>query len=105
MKVHVSEIDIAKLCKVYGNIYSRALSVLDLLGPFIEKTKPQFGVVIGETDYEFVYGKERGELVAEFNRWIWKTKLPWAVEITAEKWGIRKAVIIYGEWDTLVLFY
>jgi len=104
MKVHVTEIDITKLTKVAANLTGRAEGAADILMPYLSKLKPQLVVSIGECDYEIVYGKERGELIAELNRWLFTTKLPLAAEIVAEKYGIRRVWIVYGAWDTLIVF-
>jgi len=104
MKVHVTEIDITKLTKVAANLTGRAEGAADILMPYLSKLKPQLVVSIGECDYEIVYGKERGEIIEELNRWLWKTKIDWAAEIVAEKYGIKRVWIIYGEWDTLLVF-
>jgi hypothetical protein len=104
MRTHVSEIDIAKLTKVAANLTGRAEGVADILMPYLSKLKPQLVVSVGECDYEILIGKERGELIAELNRWLFTTKLPLAAEIVAEKYDIKRVWIIYGEWDTLLVF-
>jgi hypothetical protein len=104
MKVHTSEIDMTKLTKVIGNLTGRAVGVGDILMPYLSKLKPQLVVSVGEYDYEIIWGKERGELIAELNRWLWKTKIDWAAEIVAEKYDIKRVWIVYGEWDTLLVF-
>jgi hypothetical protein len=104
MKVHVTEIDVTKLTKALANLTGYAVGAEEILMPLFQKIKPQLVVSIDEVDYEILVGKERGELIAEFNRWIFKTKVEWAAEITAEKFQIKRVWIVYGAWNTLIVF-
>jgi hypothetical protein len=104
MKTHISEVDLRKLTRLVGNLTGRAVGVEDILTPTLEKIKPQLVISVHETYYEIIIGKERSELAAEFYQWLWKTKLEWAVEITARKMNVKRVWIIYGDCNTLVVF-
>jgi len=104
MKVHVTEIDITKLTKTVGNLVGRAVGVEDILMPYLPKLQPQLVVGIGEYDYEVLLGKERADIVAELYELIWRTKIDWAAELFARRHGMKYALVIYGAWNTLIVF-
>jgi len=105
IRKRVEEIDISLLCRELGNKIGYAVGTYDILKFYIDKICPKVVIEINELGFYVLNGAERGDIIAEFEKFYPYTRLEWAVEIVAEKFFIEKTLIIYGEWDTLVVFY
>jgi hypothetical protein len=104
-RIQIQKIDISPLCREIGNKIGFAVGTYDVLKFYIDKICPKVVIEINELGFYVLIGADRGDIIAEFEKFYPYTKLEWAVEIVAEKFFIEKILIIYGEWDTLVVFY
>jgi hypothetical protein len=105
IRKRVKEIDISELTREIGQTFGYAIGTFDILRGYLEKTYPKMVIEISELGYYVLVGADRGDIISEFEKFYPYTRLEWAVEIVAEKFGIEKTLIVYGEWDTLVVFY
>jgi len=105
IRKRVKEIDISPLCREIGQLFGYAIGTYDILKVYLDKIHPKMIIEISETGFYVLVGAERGDIISEFEKFYPYTRLEWAAEIVAEKFGIEKTLIIYGEWDTLVVFY
>ena len=105
IRKRVKEIDISQLTRELGNTLGFAIGTFDVLRSYLEKIHPKIVIEISELGYYVLVGADRGDIISEFEKFYPYTRLEWAVEIVAEKFFVEKALIIYGEWDTLVVFY
>ena len=105
IRKRVKEIDISPLCRELGNTLGFAIGTFDILRSYLEKTYPKMVIELSETGFYVLIGADRGDIISEFEKFYPYTRLEWVAEIVAEKFFIRKVLIIYGEWDTLVVFY
>jgi len=105
MKTRVKEIDISELTRFFGNLYGYAVGTYEILHPHIQKTLPKVVISISETGFSVINGFERGDVIAEFGKWWGLIDINVLAEIVAEKYGFENVLLVYGEWDTLLIFY
>jgi hypothetical protein len=105
IRKRVKEIDISELTREIGQTFGYAIGTFDILRGYLEKTHPRMVIELSETGFYVLIGADRGDIISEFEKFYPYVNLEWTAEIVAEKFGIEKTLIIYGEWDTLVVFY
>jgi hypothetical protein len=104
-RIQIQKIDISQLTREIGNKIGFAVGTYDILKFYIDKICPKVVIEINELGYYVLVGAERGDIISEFEKFYPYTRLEWTAEIVAEKFNVGKVLIIYGEWDTLVVFY
>jgi hypothetical protein len=104
-RIQIQKIDISELTREIGQTLGYAIGTFDILRGYLEKTYPKMVIEISELGYYVLVGADRGDIISEFEKFYPYTKLEWTAEIVAEKFNVGKVLIIYGEWDTLVVFY
>ena len=104
-RIQIQKIDISQLTREIGYKIGFAVGTYDILKFYIDKICPKVVIEINELGFYVLNGADRGDIISEFEKFFPYTKLEWAAEIVAEKFYIGKVLIIYGEWDTLVVFY
>ena len=105
MKMRVKEVDIRELTKTISGLFGYAIGTYDILFPYIQKTSPKIVISVSETYYNVLVGYERGDVIAEFGKWWGLIDINVLAEIIAEKFNMESVIIVYGEWDTLLIFY
>jgi len=105
MERRVEEIDISEETRKISDAFSFAIPTYDILRTFIEKTKPKLVISISECDYSIIVSSCPNFDKNDFEKLWGLFDLKFIAYYIANKYDFKSALIVYGEYETLLIFY
>jgi len=101
----VKEINIREETRKISHLISFAIPTYDVLRTFIEKTKPKLVISLSEYEYTVIMSScvnfDKNDL-----KKLWGLfDIKFIAYYIAEKYNLKSALIVYGEYETLLIFY
>ena len=105
MKREVAEIDIREETRKISDTFAFAIPTYDVLRTFIEKTKPKLVISTTECDYAIVMSSCANFDKSVFEKLWGLFDLKFIAFYIADKYNFKSVLIVYGEYETLLIFY